>query len=722
MNRSSLWLALLLVAVSSTTVLAQPMDIRLIGITGKQNSGESGAHPDDDKLFEINLTNAAVTPLIKLPFVPDSTAIGFNPSDGLLYRTAGSESYRNDPTRIAFNDNQYMQTVDVYSEDYPQTGVFNANSQGDANFGPYGLAAPRPTFVLPAERRTDDQTDPSFQQDGPNEYHALRDLTWSSSEQLFYGADDLGIFRLTATGESTFVGDPGGVDPKGISFFTIGGERRLLLSERASPNLWTIDPMTGQTIGDPITLVNASMQPLSGVLSLVEHPDGTSLFGISKIVDAGGDSIARELISINPLTGVTTAIGIMDTGEAQMADLAFVFNVVPTIHTWNADADGNWSTAANWTNGVPNAADVSVGFLGAITAPRTVTIDGPQTVGNLKFDNNQSYTLAGAGPLTIDNDGPATIEVANGSHTISAPLSIAAGQTVNKTGPGTLTISGTQNHGAGSVLVADVGVTNLNSDGGPNLSLQANAPVNLGATQHLAAVQLGSGATVQLTPGASKTLVTPSLTIAGTPEAPTATLDLSSNSAIVDYTGTNPAATIRAQILAGRGGSGLGATWDGMGITSSAAAAAEEESRSVAFANNGDMPLGALTDFRGQPVDDTSVIVAYTRTGDANLDGVVNDNDVTIVSATYAPGTPQPSWALGDFDYDGFVDDNDITLLGVFYDPSATPIAAPIEGAGAAVAAVPEPASVALLGIGCIAMLAVARTRARQRRNAGAPV
>ena len=53
---------------------------------------------------------------------------------------------------------------------------------------------------------------------------------------------------------------------------------------------------------------------------------------------------------------------------------------------------------------------------------------------------------------------------------------------------------------------------------------------------------------------------------------------------------------------------------------------------------------------------------------------MVNDDDVTIVGATYATGVPQPHWALGDFDYNGFVDDDDVTLLGAFYDPNAAPL------------------------------------------------
>jgi autotransporter-associated beta strand protein len=382
---------------------------------------------------------------------------------------------------------------------------------------------------------------------------------------------------------------------------------------------------------------------------------------------------------------------------------------------WNVDADGNWSNSANWSGAVPNAPGAKAVFGSIITAPRTVTVDGARTVGTLTFDNAQSYTLGGAGPLTINGGGAgASFEVLRGSHTISAPLSIAAGNTVTKSGAGTLTISGTQTHGAGAVLVASAGVTNLNSDGGANLSIQANAQLNLGSTQRLGGLQIGAGATTQMTSGASKTLVTPTLTIAGTPAAPTGKLDVNSNSAIIDYTGTSPAATIRQQILAGRGGPGLGAEWNGMGITSSAVAAAnasEPESRSLGYANNADLPLGPYTNFRGQPVDATSVLILHTRTADANLDGLVNDNDVTILGAMYAPGVANASWANGDFDYNGFVDDEDVTLLGALYNPSAPPLAAPAAVSGASVAAVPEPASLVLSIFGAVGICVFVRRR-----------
>jgi uncharacterized protein YjbI with pentapeptide repeats len=127
---------------------------------------------------------------------------------------------------------------------------------------------------------------------------------------------------------------------------------------------------------------------------------------------------------------------------------------------------------------------------------------------------------------------------------------------------------------------------------------------------------------------------------------PNATIELNDNVAIVDYPGDTPVDTVRQRILAGRGGPGWGATWNGRGITSSTAATAnstDAESRSVGYAENTALPLGPYIAFDGVPVDGSSVLIAYTRTADANLDGVVSDDDVTILSAFYAPGVANPN-------------------------------------------------------------------------------
>lgn len=68
-------------------------------------------------------------------------------------------------------------------------------------------------------------------------------------------------------------------------------------------------------------------------------------------------------------------------------------------------------------------------------------------------------------------------------------------------------------------------------------------------------------------------------------------------------------------------------------------------------------------------MDDTSLLIRFTITADLDLNGTVNDNDVTVQSAYY--GTVSTGeWITGDMDYDGDVDDEDVTLLGAFYGQS----------------------------------------------------
>jgi hypothetical protein len=414
---------------------------------------------------------------------------------------------------------------------------------------------------------------------------------------------------------------------------------------------------------------------------------------------------------------------------------------------WGVDASGQASVGANWFGGVPpTSQNDAAAFTTVITANRTVTVDVPLSLRRMRFNDDNNYTIAGPQTITLGAPGPDAAAIlvenanGNGAHTIGAPVVLAdtlaivqnstgelllsgilnnsAAHPITKSGPGAVTIAGAQTHGAGATLTVSAGTahinTNAGSDAARNLTLNANSTTNFGSTQHLAALNIGAGATTTVSSGAVKNLVTNVLTIAGG-GTPTGKLDVTNNAAIVDYpvADPNPEATIRAQILAGRGGSGLGKTWNGLGITSSQAAADPVNSMSVGYAVNGTMPLGALPTFRGQAVDATTVLARYTRTGDANLDGVVNNNDVTIVGANYAPGFAKPRWDLGDFDYNGFVDNNDVTLLGVYYNPAATPIPAP--AVGAAINVVPEPNALLLGFVGTV-ILAMQWVRKRARR------
>jgi hypothetical protein len=370
--------------------------------------------------------------------------------------------------------------------------------------------------------------------------------------------------------------------------------------------------------------------------------------------------------------------------------------------TWNVNADANWSHGGNWIGSVPNGPGTDATFSEAIKAPRTVTVDGPVTVGRITFnvlddggeaDANdlKRYTFIGSGGIMLDGPSmlPAEIKVSQdgGSHTFSTPLTLVDDTIINVIPrESNLLINGEVHSTGKTITKSGRGALTMNNVRAAQLNL--------------------NGGTVAIAPNGTSagTSVLGVLTISGG-AASTAKLDLSNNAAIIDYDEASPVSAVHQQIISGRGGPGLGKSWNGNGITSSAAAAAnasDANSRSIGYAENIALPLGAYTTFRGQPVDDTSLLIAFTRTGDANLDGVVNDDDVTIVSATYAPGVAQPHWALGDFDYNGFVDDDDVTLLGAFYDPSAAPLASTASD----VAAVPEPSTWMLL-VGGLAALGV---------------
>jgi hypothetical protein len=79
--------------------------------------------------------------------------------------------------------------------------------------------------------------------------------------------------------------------------------------------------------------------------------------------------------------------------------------------------------------------------------------------------------------------------------------------------------------------------------------------------------------------------------------------------------------------------------------------------------------------------------------GDANLDGQVDINDLTIVLTNY--GQSGMTWSQGDFNTDTKVDINDLTIVLTDYGKTA----------GSGIKAVPEPSSVILLGVGAIALL-----------------
>ena len=85
--------------------------------------------------------------------------------------------------------------------------------------------------------------------------------------------------------------------------------------------------------------------------------------------------------------------------------------------------------------------------------------------------------------------------------------------------------------------------------------------------------------------------------------------------------------------------------------------------------------------FDGSPVNSGDTVIKYTYTGDINLDGLVNDDDLALFLGAYL-GDQTGNYALGDMNFDTLVNDDDLALfLGNYLVPPASPLGG-LEGFG----------------------------------------
>jgi hypothetical protein len=182
----------------------------------------------------------------------------------------------------------------------------------------------------------------------------------------------------------------------------------------------------------------------------------------------------------------------------------------------------------------------------------------------------------------------------------------------------------------------------------------------------------------------------------------TGRLDLADNDLIIDYTGGSPIQTVRDQLKVGR----AGGSWTGNGIRSSVAAA--DASKAIGV---GEASVLGLTNFSGQPVDSTCVLLKFTWFGDATLDGQVDVGDLGRLASNWQTSG---LWTEGDFDYNGTIDVNDLGLLATNWqagvgNPLSPSLSDALESFGLTGMSVPEP-----VGLGLV--LAVALKCHRRRR------
>jgi hypothetical protein len=292
------------------------------------------------------------------------------------------------------------------------------------------------------------------------------------------------------------------------------------------------------------------------------------------------------------------------------------------------------------TNGLPIPTG-NVTFTGSGGAD-TFVVTGSSSGDSVTL-NNGSASFAGGLTATYTSVTSANVSLAGG------------GDTLNFNNPG---IAVTFSPGSGSdTLNVQAGAFTSGSDIGAGSSLTVNvstgASATFNSTEHLANLALATGSTATVGTNGSRVLVTSGLSLNGS-----ATLDLSDNDMVLEYSGASPYATIAAAIFAARNGG----AWNGTGgITSSAAAANGAANTTLGLMESLDYSLVHGGAFDGENPDLTALLVKYTYNGDANFSGSVSFDDYVKIDTGFNTGLT--GWVNGDFNYSGGISFDDYVLI-----------------------------------------------------------
>jgi Passenger-associated-transport-repeat/PEP-CTERM motif len=470
----------------------------------------------------------------------------------------------------------------------------------------------------------------------------------------------------------------------------------------ATINVDALSTATSLTGGD-YTLLSATGGGLSG-LTFGLSSSTLTVNGVAYSLSLSHSTNTAEIISVTPPGGSSA---------------------------WIASGSGNWEAPANWNaNTIPMAAGQTATFADSIgSGSAIVTLTANETVGTVAFTGTMagSYTIAASSTkaLTLDNLASASaITVNTGNQTITAPVTLTThGVNITTAASSSLTLGGTVS-GTGGIDVTAGSAVKVATTGSVAVPLTVDGTVTFATngasggilTQTVPSITIHNGGVVNVTdPGsgnhANRTILTTnSLNFSGSSGGWQGKMDLAGNDMIIVAGGSSATVLTNTTNQLAQGFNGT-TPWTGTAGIVSSTAASDGTSLSTLGVATG------LTTFDGSVVPSTDVLVKYTYYGDANLNGHVDGTDYTMIDTGFGGGGT--GWQYGDFNYDGHIDGSDYSLIdNTFNQQSSAGFAAAVATNTAEIAApsgstaVPEPASLGLLGISAIGLTA------RRRRTA----
>jgi autotransporter-associated beta strand protein len=144
-------------------------------------------------------------------------------------------------------------------------------------------------------------------------------------------------------------------------------------------------------------------------------------------------------------------------------------------------------------------------------------------------------------------------------------------------------------------------------------------------------------------------------------------------------------------------------------VTTQTTATGGNTLHNIGVASNTDL---GLSTFGGVSVGANDTLAMFTYGGDANLDGAITGDDYFQIDSGFPAGAH--GWFNGDFNYDGSITGDDYFVIDSNFSAQGSPIptSGGVGGGLAGVQAVPEPASIGLIGLAAANLLG-----RRRRRN-----